>query len=47
MVGHYRIGWEFLRTREAGDTVREGNMGKMAEVQSYLKVGNINLLTMV
>lgn len=28
MVGHYRIGWEFLRTREAGDVVREGEYGE-------------------
>lgn len=45
MVGHDRIGWEFLRTREVGDIVREVDMVKMAEVQSYLKVGNVSRLT--
>lgn len=45
MVGHNRIGWEFLRTREVGDIMREGDIGKMAELQSYLKVGNVGRLT--
>lgn len=44
-VEHYRTGWEFLRAREAGHIVREGTVGKTAEVQSYLRVGNVSHLT--